>query len=39
LVMVSFVLFDRVTLDAFANAALAQRQPGSDKPYEVAIAI
>ena len=39
LVLVSFVLFDRVTLDAFANAALAQRQPGSDKPYEVAISI
>lgn len=37
LVLVSFVLFDRVTLDAFANAALAQRQPRSDQPYEVAI--
>ncbi|MGB7943666.1 MAG: macro domain-containing protein [Terriglobales bacterium] len=39
LVLVSFVLFDKVTLDAFANAALAQCRPGSDKPYEVAIAI
>ena len=39
LVFASFVLFDKITLDAFANAALAQRQPGSDKPYEVAIAI
>ena len=39
LVLVSFVLFDRITRDAFAQTALAQRQPGSDKPYEVAIAI
>jgi O-acetyl-ADP-ribose deacetylase len=39
LVLASFVLFDRVTLDIFANAALAQRRPASGKPYEVSIAI
>jgi hypothetical protein len=33
------VLFNNVTRDIFANAALAQRQPASGKPYEVSIAI
>jgi len=39
LVMVSFVLFDNVTRDIFADTALAQRQPASGNPYEVSIAI
>lgn len=37
LVLVSFVLFDKMTLDTFANAALAQCHPESDRPYEVLI--
>ncbi len=39
LVFVSFVLFDKTTLDAFAAAAIAQRQPASGKPYKFAIGI
>jgi O-acetyl-ADP-ribose deacetylase (regulator of RNase III) len=39
LVLVSFVLFDKVTLDTFATAALTQRQPESDRSYEVSISI
>lgn len=37
LVFVCFVLFDKPTLDAFATAVLAQRDPASGKPYEVLI--
>jgi O-acetyl-ADP-ribose deacetylase len=37
LVFVSFVLFDKTTLDAFAAVATAQRQPASGNPYKVAI--
>ena len=36
-VMVSIVLFDKPTLDTFAQTALAQRKPGSGKPYEAMI--
>jgi O-acetyl-ADP-ribose deacetylase len=39
LVLVSFILFDNVTRDIFSNAALAQHQLASGKPYEVSIAI
>ncbi len=39
LVFVSIVLFDKPTLDVFARAALAQRNPASGKPYEVGIGI
>ena len=39
LVFVSIVLFDKATLDVFATAALAQRNPESGKPYEVGIGI
>ena len=39
LVFVSIVLFDKATLDAFASAATAQRQPASGNPYKVAIGI
>lgn len=38
-VMVSIVLFDKATLDTFAQAALAQRHPESGKPYEIGIGI
>lgn len=34
-VLVSMVLFDKATLDAFAAAAVAQRRPASGRPYEV----
>ncbi len=37
LVLVSMVLFDKATLDAFARAATAQGQPASGNPYEVLI--
>jgi len=37
LVRASLVLFDKATLDTFAMAAMAQRQPASDKGYEVEI--
>ncbi|MGO9088550.1 MAG: O-acetyl-ADP-ribose deacetylase [Candidatus Sulfotelmatobacter sp.] len=37
LVFISFVLFDRTTLRAFAMAATAQRRPGSGNPYNVSI--
>ena len=36
-VLVSVVLFDKATLDAFATAAIAQRKPASGHPYEVLI--
>ncbi len=36
-VLVSVVLFDKATLDAFATAAIAQRKPASGDPYEVLI--
>jgi O-acetyl-ADP-ribose deacetylase (regulator of RNase III) len=39
LVFVSIVLFDKSTLDAFASAATAQRQPASGNPYKFAIGI
>ncbi len=39
LLLVSFVLLDKTTLDTFANAALAQRQPDSDRSYEVSISL
>jgi O-acetyl-ADP-ribose deacetylase (regulator of RNase III) len=35
LVLVSVVLFDKVTLDSFAAVAAAQRRPGSGNPYEI----
>jgi O-acetyl-ADP-ribose deacetylase (regulator of RNase III) len=33
----TFVLYDRKTLDVFAQVAMAQRRPGSGAPYEVMI--
>jgi O-acetyl-ADP-ribose deacetylase len=39
LVLVSVVLFDKPTLNAFATAAIAQRRPASGRPYEVRIGI
>jgi O-acetyl-ADP-ribose deacetylase len=39
LVLVSMILFDKATLDAFTAVATAQRKPGSDNPYEVVIGI
>jgi O-acetyl-ADP-ribose deacetylase (regulator of RNase III) len=39
LVLVSIVLFDKTTLDAFATAALAQRKAFSGEPYKVSIGI
>jgi len=38
IVLVFLVLFDKPTLDTFANAALAQRIPASGHPYEVLLA-
>jgi O-acetyl-ADP-ribose deacetylase (regulator of RNase III) len=38
LVLVVVVLFDKQTLDTFAQVAFAQRKPASDHPYEVSIA-
>ncbi len=38
LLLVFVVLFDKPTLDVFANTALAQRKPESGHPYEVSIA-
>jgi O-acetyl-ADP-ribose deacetylase (regulator of RNase III) len=38
LVLVQFVLFDKPTLDIFAQAAMAQRRPASGRPYEIMIA-
>ena len=38
LVLVFMVLFDKQTLDAFAQAAFAQRKSASGHPYEVSIA-
>jgi O-acetyl-ADP-ribose deacetylase (regulator of RNase III) len=39
LVFVSVLLFDKNALDAFASAALSQRQPASGNPYKVALGI
>lgn len=39
LVLVIIVLFDRATLDAFAQAADAQRRPDSGNPYSISIGI
>ena len=39
LVLVNIVLFDKTTLDVFARAAAAQRQPASGNPYKVGIGI
>ena len=39
LVLVNIVLFDRSTLNTFAQAAASQRQPHSGHPYEVGIGI
>jgi len=36
-VLIMLVLFDKASLDGFAKAALAQRQPGSGAPYDVVI--
>jgi O-acetyl-ADP-ribose deacetylase (regulator of RNase III) len=38
LVLVFVVLFDKQTLDTFAQVAFAQRKPASGHPYEVSIA-
>jgi O-acetyl-ADP-ribose deacetylase (regulator of RNase III) len=37
LVLVSFLLFDQTTFEAFATAAMDQRRPVSGKPYEFLI--
>jgi O-acetyl-ADP-ribose deacetylase (regulator of RNase III) len=37
LVLVGFVLYDKPALDTFAKVALAQRRPGSGRPYEILI--
>jgi O-acetyl-ADP-ribose deacetylase len=37
IVLIMLVLFDKASLDGFAKAALAQRQPGSGAPYNVVI--
>jgi len=39
LVLVNVVLFDKSTLNVFAQVAAAQRQPNSGHPYEVGIGI
>ena len=39
LVLVNIVLFDKSTLNAFAQVAAAQRQPNSGHPYKVGIGI
>jgi O-acetyl-ADP-ribose deacetylase len=39
LVLVYLVLFDRKTLDTFADVAAGQRQPGSGKPYNLTIGV
>lgn len=39
LIFIMIVLFDRVSLDAFAEVALAQRRPASGQPYEIHIGV
>ncbi len=39
LVFVVIVLFDRISLDVFAKAAMSQRRPNSGDPYSISIGI